>query len=224
MSEQHGGFHDPTGLTKWTRRLLYAYIAFSLVGAWSHAGELLGGGGPESLAALLAGTPLLDSLARLVETVWDLVETIAASVITAILVLVWTHRANYNARQLGAADMAFSPGWAVGWHFVPIAWFWKPYQAMREIWQASVSPSSWKRQAGSPLLVWWWGLWILTRWGVFVASELAVRIFDGASAETADAAIELSFAVLDVPLALVLLAIIGRVHQMQMRHHRVRGA
>lgn len=223
MNTEHAGFRDPTDLTKWTRRFLCAYVAFSLVAAWSHAGALLGGGGPESLAALLAGIPLLDSLARLVGSVWDIVETIAASVITAILVLVWIHRANYNARQLGAADMAFSPGWAVGWHFVPIAWFWKPYQAMREIWQASVSPSNWRRQTGSPLLVWWWGLWILTRWGVFLATELTLRILDSAAAETADAAIELSFATLSVPLTLILLAIIRNVHQMQMRHHRVRS-
>ena len=222
MNEQHAGFHDPTDLTKWTGRFLYVTIAFSLVAAWSHAAEVFGGGGPESLATLLAGSPPIDSTARLVATLWDIVETSAASVTTAILVLAWTHRANRNARQLGAADMAFSPGWAVGWHFVPIAWFWKPYQAMREIWQASASPAKWQRQAGSPLLAWWWGLWILTRWGAFVATELAVRSFDAANATVA--AIQLSFAILNVPLTLILLAIIGGVHRMQMRHHRAQGA
>ena len=224
MNEQHAGFRDPTVLTTWTRRLLYAYVAFSLVAAWRHAGELLGGGGPESLAALLADTPLLDSLARLVGAVWDIVEPIAASVIPAILVLVWTHRANYNARQLGAFDMAFSPGWAVGWHFIPIAWFWKPYQAMREIWQASAGPANWKRQAGSPLLAWWWALWILTRWGAFVASDLTARSLDAAKAEMADAVIGFSVATLNLPLTLILLAIIRGVHQMQMQHHLARQA
>lgn len=223
MYEQRTGFRDPTVLTTWTTRLLYAYIVVVLVAAWSHAGELLGRGGPESLAALLSSIPLLDSLARLVGVLWSLVGTIAASAIAAILVLVWIHRANYNARQLGGTDMHFSPGWAVGWYFIPIAWFWKPYQAMREIWQASVSPVDWQRQAGSPLLVWWWGLWILTGWGTFAVSELTVRSLDAAGVATADAAIELSSAILSVPLTLVLLAIIGSVHQMQMGHHRAQG-
>ena len=32
---------------------------------------------------------------------------------TWTLVLCWIHRANYNSHQLGATDMAFTPGWAV---------------------------------------------------------------------------------------------------------------
>ena len=71
---------------------------------------------------------------------------------TGILVLTWIHRANHNARQLGADDMRFTPGWAVGWYFVPIAWFWKPYQAMKEIWLASANPSDWRGRPVSPLL------------------------------------------------------------------------
>jgi len=60
---------------------------------------------------------------------------------TSILFLMWIYRANSNARQLGAQGMKFSPGWSVGFYFIPILWFWKPYQAMKEIWQASKAPS-----------------------------------------------------------------------------------
>ena len=218
MNEQNDDFRDPTTLTKWTKGMLYAFVAVMLVAVWTHAGELLGRGGPESLAGLLAGIPLLDSLGRLIGSVWEIVAEIAASLITAILLLVWIYRANYNARALGAADMAFTPGWAVRWYFIPIAWFWKPYQAMREIWQASVSPADWKQQVGSPLLLWWWVLWILSTWVWFPVQEVALRNLPAAEARIAETTIELAWAILDIPLALILIAIIGGVHRMQMNH------
>ena len=37
---------------------------------------------------------------------------------------------------------SFTPGWSVGWFFVPIMNPWKPFQAMREIWQASAEPGN----------------------------------------------------------------------------------
>ena len=36
----------------------------------------------------------------------------------------------------------------------------KPYQAMKEIWRVSHDPARWSTLGGSPLLGWWWGLWL----------------------------------------------------------------
>jgi Domain of unknown function (DUF4328) len=47
-------------------------------------------------------------------------------VVTGILFLRWVFRANESARLLGALEMKFTPGWAVGWYFVPLANLWKP--------------------------------------------------------------------------------------------------
>jgi hypothetical protein len=49
-----------------------------------------------------------------------------------VLVGVWIYRANANAHALGG-DLSVSPGWAVGWFFVPIACLFKPYLAMRRL-------------------------------------------------------------------------------------------
>jgi hypothetical protein len=54
-----------------------------------------------------------------------------------VLICIWP-RANRNARALGATGMRFTPGWCVGWYFVPIMNLFRPYQAMKEIWMASV--------------------------------------------------------------------------------------
>ena len=66
-------------------------------------------------------------------------------------------RANRNARAFGA-PLSNSPGWAAGWFFVPIAFWWKPYYAMKEIWQGSdPDPAVNPLQARvSALLPWWW--------------------------------------------------------------------
>ena len=147
---------------------------------------------------------------------------IAIGLTTAILVLMWIYRANHNARQLGAADMRFTPGWAVGWYFIPIAWFWKPYQAMTEIWRASVNPSDWGATPVSPLLRWWWGLWIVPSWGLGPSWIQWRRpaFLDEAGTETVDAATDLVENLLDIPLAFVLVAIITAVTQLQTAHHR----
>lgn len=211
---QRHGFRDPTQLTNWTRSFLCAFIGVAILSAAAGTAELLGYR-PEPPAPLFL----------LLAIPWVLVMA-GVGLTTMILVLVWIHRANYNARQLGATGLKMSPGWAVGWYFVPIACFWKPYQAMKEIWQASVNPKHWWRQAGSPLLGWWWALWLFRGWGPVIAAGGPVRIHYGrgetvaVGAETLMAAAEVAAEVLAVPMTLFLLMIIDRIHSLQMGHFR----
>ena len=208
VPEPTEGFRDPTRLTNWTRWFLYASIASYLVRIWFDASELLRGGGEGAAEGIGS---ILIFLAVTGLPIW---------LTTAILVLLWIHRANHNARQLGAADMQFTPGWAVGWYFVPIAWFWKPYQAMTEVWRASRNPSAWRGEPVSLLLHWWWVLWIVPFWGVSIVDLAARRSLDEAGVESLEAITGLVNWILDIPLALVMLAIIGTVHRMQTEHHR----
>ncbi len=86
---------------------------------------------------------------------------IAVFLVTAIVFLKCTHRANRNCHGFGAEDMQYTPGWAVGYYFIPILNLVRPYQVMKEIWQVSTDPMNWKSQGGSALLAGWWGLWII---------------------------------------------------------------
>lgn len=82
---------------------------------------------------------------------------------TAVIYLVWVNRANKNARALGAVGMKFTPGWCVGWWFIPIANLFKPFQAVREIYLASsptASPTTWRVSPAPSLLGLWWAAWI----------------------------------------------------------------
>lgn len=212
MNQQYADFRDPTGLTRWTRVSLYAFLAISLISVWTDVGDLRGVGGEGSPT----GFPLFAVLRALA--------MMAIALINAILVLTWIQHANHNARHLGATDMKYTPGWAVGWFFVPIAWFWKPYQAMKEIWRASANPADWRREQASPLLHWWWALWIVPFWGGDIVNWAVGRTLDAADVETLEATTSLVSNILDVPLVFVLLAIIGAVNRMQLAHRRRQAA
>ncbi len=82
-----------------------------------------------------------------------------AIVTTAVLFLVWIYGANRNARALGSRRMTFTPGWCVGWFFIPVGNTYKPLQAVIEIYKASDPDSNatnWKQSSDSALLPLWW--------------------------------------------------------------------
>jgi hypothetical protein len=89
-------------------------------------------------------------------------------VATAIAFLMWIFRSSQNLPRLGALGQRFSPRWAVGWWFIPIMFFFRPYQVMAEIWRGSIpglrsQPNpEWKFMPGSALIGWWWALWLVS--------------------------------------------------------------
>jgi hypothetical protein len=83
-----------------------------------------------------------------------------AFVATVVVWCVWPHRSQRNAIQLTTGGLQFTPGWAVGWWFIPIANLWKPFQAVRELWKASHGGDVWQRVATWSVIGWWWGIWL----------------------------------------------------------------
>jgi Domain of unknown function (DUF4328) len=76
----------------------------------------------------------------------------------------WQHRAQANLTSLGASGVRYSPGWAVGWWFIPVAFWAMPFLTMQELWKASDptrGASDWKGESTPPLLAGWWVLWLL---------------------------------------------------------------
>jgi hypothetical protein len=75
-----------------------------------------------------------------------------------ILFLMWVYRFSRNTRALGVGRMAYTPGWAVGWFFVPVASLWMPFRVFNELWQTNQAESNdnWQRTPVSPLLGTWW--------------------------------------------------------------------
>jgi tetratricopeptide (TPR) repeat protein len=93
-----------------------------------------------------------------------------AYITTVVLFLMWLYRAHRNLPALGTQNLRFSPGWAVGYWFIPIVNIFKPYQVLKEIWKASdpsvdlSETSSWKNAPTSHLLGWWWAFFLISNY------------------------------------------------------------
>lgn len=80
-----------------------------------------------------------------------------------VIFCVWVYRANVNADALVSGATEFTPGWAVGWFFIPLANLFKPYQAVSEIYRASdpdADPDFWSVTPVPFYLPLWWGSWV----------------------------------------------------------------
>ena len=138
----------------------------------------------------------------------ELLTLLTAYVIGAV----WIYNAACNARALGARGLQISPGWAVGWYFVPLMSLFKPFQGMEEIWTASASAAGWRSQRTPALLRWWWGAWLLAN----VAGAAVFRLPDAPSLLRV---VDLG---LDAVAAALFVVIVWRVSQMQAaRIHQV---
>jgi Domain of unknown function (DUF4328) len=80
-----------------------------------------------------------------------------------IFFLRWLHLSYRNLRELRTEDMRFTPGWAVGYWFIPILNLWRPKQILDDLWRATderadESPEMWRSLPSSTLVRAWWVL------------------------------------------------------------------
>jgi hypothetical protein len=93
---------------------------------------------------------------------------------TIVMFLVWLYRVYTNFPALRVQHLDFTPGWAVGWWFIPFANLVKPYQAVSEAWRES-DPEYDEQfgylssRGGSS---WQFPLW----WGTFILGNITSRI------------------------------------------------
>lgn len=104
--------------------------------------------------------------------------------------LMWLYRCYVNLPFLRSENTEFSPGWAVGWWFIPFANLVKPFQAVRTVWSESdpdFDPNFGflsTTQAGAPgYMAFWWATWLLSNF----ASNIAGNLFDPERPETYEA-------------------------------------
>lgn len=161
----YGAPYQPVaGLARATQVLLGLLVASNVVGLIVDIGRYRSARdvdfGEASFEAFFGGG---NGLALLVSLVSSIIV-----VPTAIVFLVWRYRIQQNLSDaLGAGGLEFTPGWAVGWWFVPILNLWKPKQAMDEAWLASdplatAGGRGWAARRSDPLITWWWALWLLS--------------------------------------------------------------
>src|SRR5262249_49519145 len=122
------------------------------------------------LQAAKAGTPITPTAAQANDS---RIMIAGALILLMVLVagivwLVWLHRAYGNIPMLTRRDSKYTPGWAVGYYFIPFLNLVRVPQTMSETWEASDGGP-----AGGALVVCWWLAWIFCG----IISRLADTMF-----------------------------------------------
>jgi hypothetical protein len=126
---------------------------FGMVGALSVFGQSLEAMGMLDIAVDVGPLALAVGLAY--------VAFFLLFVASVVLVAMWIHRAHANLAEAGIVGLEFTPGWAVGWYFIPFANLVKPFQAMRELWKASRGESHPFDGPAPGEVTAWWACWII---------------------------------------------------------------
>lgn len=107
------------------------------------------------------------------------VAMIIVAIATIILWCMWLHRAAKNVIDADFSDFDSTPAWAVGWHFIPFANLFKPFEIMRKIWNASTGAST-VLDSPAPIISRWWAAWLTAGFAGNISTRIALQ------GETAD--------------------------------------
>ena len=141
-------WHSPQRRASWTRNLIALHILVVVANIASNWLQI------DIIQWVLDGFTVTEAAITSNDTRQSIIERlhIISYIAFAAAFLMWIFRASKNLSALGASNQKFSPGWAVGWWFIPIASLWVPYKVTKEIWVEShperLQPPAWFR-------VWW---------------------------------------------------------------------
>ncbi len=217
MNQTAEGFKKSDTLTKWVKYFLYIQIAVAAISMASNFMEYqllfdYQNGVYTSQEKAVADDEANDQQQQLIAIAY-----IVVFLVSGFLILKWIYRANYNARQLGASGMKFTPGWSVGWYFIPIFALWKPYQAMKEIWKASHAPNDWTNAATSSVLGWWWFFWIVSNGIAGASFSMRARAEELNELMTLNVVNQAS-ELFSIPSAIITLTLINRIYLAQLKN------
>lgn len=137
---------------------------------------------------------------------------------TTVLCSVWIYRASWNAREIQPDPNRITPGWAIGWFFVPLLSLWKPYGAMVQCLNSSVNPQGGIDTPAPGFVTGWWIFWVVTTLGGNVSFRLSNRA--GTYDDFRVAAIfDLGLAPISIVSAILFIRVIKTITQAQQGRH-----
>lgn len=172
-------------------------ILFSLLSILSDLSDL--SGGSELVGAILGLGALVGGIIHIVGVV---------------SFLIWLHRASRIVHAIALNDEGtvvptITPGWAVGWWFVPFANLIKPLHVMKELWAWSEPNPADRPGVSDPRLGTWWGLWMASN----IASNASVRLTLKSDMVEASAIVDLIAQGLSIGAALLVIQVIRGLSQ-----------
>jgi hypothetical protein len=130
----------------------------------------------------------------------------------------WIVLAHRNLPALGERYPEFTPGWAVGWFFIPFANLWKPFQAMRDLWRSSHSVHRREIQPSTWVLPTWWTLWLAFAFLSNISQQIS-RGAHGLDDYRNITQFALVSGVFDVSLSVVASILVTRIWRAQEQQH-----
>ena len=180
-----GWFDDPNDATRlrwwngsdWTDDYHPKAPGMQIAGAPA-AGGMVANSAFKSTAGLATALYLLLAVVTVTELaeVWSGSAEAAAAlggiwaltfIATAIVFIVWFHRAYSNLPALGAPSMRYGTGWAIGAWFIPIFNYVRPGQIAHDISRGSDPdepdqlPGDWNDSDAGQLVSAWWAAWVI---------------------------------------------------------------
>jgi hypothetical protein len=197
---------DPSGLTKLLQWLLWISVAVACIALIDDAVEFVQVQiGQVSPSEVSTNDPIQGIVALLQSGV---------GIVTGIAFLKWIYRAYKNIQGFGAEGLRFSPGWAVGYYFIPILSLIRPVQVMNEIWRASDDPRNWSQRPGSWLIASWWTLFLLYTGVTQVSLEIAIQASTN-DQWTLAAVLAIAGDLFSIPLSIAALRLVTEVYRRQ---------
>lgn len=140
--------------------------------------------------------PIVDSDIPTGPAVMFTFAAIGITLLTWILFGRWIYLAGQNLVEAGYQDLEFTPAARIWWFAIPIANLYRPFQGMRELWNASHGNQDYFSET-APLVAIWWALWLLSGFvglglGLFAGSE------SGLTPDWISVAIEVALAVVAI--------------------------
>jgi heme/copper-type cytochrome/quinol oxidase subunit 2 len=156
-----GNYRSSHTLAMWVVALISLSMVIGLVGILLWAGHLA------DIRGFQEGTTPLRHVQDSENTALGMDGIIIWVILIAgVLWLIWQHRAHANLRALGVGELKYSPGWAVGWWFIPFANVVMPFLTMRELWKANdpeAGSIDWVARRATPILGLWWAGRLVTQ-------------------------------------------------------------
>jgi hypothetical protein len=153
------GIADEHKRVRWLTALLIAGIAFDLIAILSGFAQF------GLLSRVAAGGAITDAEASSNDARQALIGglQVIGFIATAICWLVWLHSAYRNLSLMGTKLTEYTPGWAVGYWFIPFLNLLRPYQVTKELWLRSARRNEEPiASLDAPTIVsLWWGLYLL---------------------------------------------------------------
>lgn len=146
----------------WLQRLLQLYMALlgvEIAAALAAIAALAGTAGTE-----LSPTRLQTAGLSLMAMAYSAYAEVGAFVVIAILFLRFLYKAVQQAKGFTTPFTYVSPGWAVGYWFIPFINLYRPFEAVKALFKACAAQAGaeTKPAAGDQLLSAWWAMFLIS--------------------------------------------------------------